>query len=110
MIARHSASTGKQLPAVFAEVGTLQPRRDNFRLTAEVEQKFTDKLRTDPDDFSGSRVARVVRIDGLKLALADGSWFGYRLSGTDSMAHLQRGAEQGRPRKLSTAAKAWIFD
>ncbi|MGA3196920.1 MAG: hypothetical protein ABSD39_18145 [Terriglobales bacterium] len=95
MIARHSASTGKQLPAVFAEVGTLQPGRENFRLTAEVEQTFTDKLRTDPDDFSGSRVARVVRIDGLTLVPADGSSV-LSVPGTERVARVYSEARAGK--------------
>lgn len=111
MVARRGATLGKQLADLFVKVGSFYPLRENFRLTPEVKQKFTEKLRRDPGDFCGSRVAKVVRTDGLKLVLEDGSWVCYRLSGTEpvvrvySEARSQEGLE-----KLSAAAKAWIFD
>ena len=111
MIARRGASLGKQLQNVFAEVGSFYPLRENFRLTAEVKRKFTEKLRADPADFCGSKVAKVVRIDGLKLVLADGSWVCYRLSGTEPVVRVYSEARSREDlAKLSTAAKAWIFD
>jgi phosphoglucomutase len=111
MVARRGASLGKQLQDVFGKVGSYYPLRENFRLTPEVKQKFTDKLRTDPADFSGSKVAKAVRIDGLKLVLADGSWVCYRLSGTEPVVRVYSEARSREDlAKLSTAAKAWIFD
>jgi phosphoglucomutase len=111
MVARRRASLGKQLQDVFGKVGSFYPLRENFRLTAEVKQKFTEKLRGDPHEFSGSKVARVVRTDGLKLVLADGSWVCYRLSGTEPVVRVYSEARSKEGlAKLSAAAKAWIFD
>ena len=111
MVARRGASLDKQLATIFAKVGSFYPLRENFRLTPEVKQKFTEKLRTDPVDFSGSKVARVVRTDGLKLVLADGSWVCYRLSGTEPVVRVYSEARSREDlAKLSKAAKAWIFD
>ena len=111
MAARRGASLGKQLGALFAEVGSYYPLRENFRLTPEVKQKFTDKLHRDPAEFHGSKVASVVRTDGLKLVLADGSWVCYRLSGTEPVVRVYTEARSREGlAKLSTAAKAWIFD
>jgi alpha-D-glucose phosphate-specific phosphoglucomutase len=111
MVARRRASLGKQLQDVFGKVGSFYPLRENFRLTAEVKQKFTEKLRGNPHEFSGSKVARVVRTDGLKLVLADGSWVCYRLSGTEPVVRVYSEARsKGDLAKLSAAAKAWIFD
>ncbi len=111
MVARRGTSLGTQLEQVFAKVGSYYPLRENFRLTPEVKQKFTEKLRGDPSEFHGIKVARVVRTDGLKLVLADGSWVCYRLSGTAPVVCVY---SEGRSReglaKLSGAAKAWIFD
>jgi phosphoglucomutase len=73
-IARRRQTLGQQLKRLFAEVGSFYPIRENFRLTAEVKEKFTEKLKTDPKDFVGLKVSHVVRTDGLKLVLADGSW------------------------------------
>ena len=111
MVARRGTSLSTQLAAIFAEVGSFYPQRENFRLTPEVKAKFTEKLRSDPSEFHGTKVARVVRTDGLKLVLADGSWVCYRLSGTEPVVRVYseaRGKENLA--KLSEAAKAWIFD
>jgi phosphoglucomutase len=111
MVARRGASLGKQLEALFAEVGSFYPLRENFRLTPEVQAKFTEKLRRDPSEFCGSKVASVVRTDGLKLVLADGSWVCYRLSGTEPVvrAYTEARSIEGLEH-LSRAAKSWIFD
>ena len=111
MVARRGASLGKQLGGLFAKVGSFYPLRENFRLTPEVKQKFTEKLRGDPSEFYGIKVAKVVRIDGLKLVLADGSWVCYRLSGTEPVVRVYSEARSREDlAKLSAAAKAWIFD
>jgi phosphoglucomutase len=111
MVARRGASLGKQLRDLFGEVGSFYPLRENFRLTPEVKQKFTEKLRGDPSEFHGIKVASVVRIDGLKLVLADGSWVCYRLSGTEPVVRVYSEARSREDlAKLSTAAKEWIFD
>ena len=111
MVARRAKPLGKQLEEVFAKVGSFYPLRENFSLTPEVKQKFTDKLRGDPSEFYGIKVAKAVRIDGLKLVLADGSWVCYRLSGTEPVVRVY---SEARSREdlatLSAAAKAWIFD
>jgi len=111
MVARRGVSLGKQLANLFAEVGSFYPLRENFRLTPEVKQKFTEKLRRDPSEFHGIKVASAVRTDGLKLVLADGSWVCYRLSGTEPVVRVYSEARSREGlAKLSAAAKAWIFD
>jgi phosphoglucomutase len=110
MVARRGTSLGTQLAEVFAKVGSYYPLRENFHLTPEVKEKFTEKLRSDPSEFHGIKVASVVRTDGLKLVLADGSWVCYRLSGTEPVV---RAYSEARSRedlaKLSAAAKSWIY-
>ncbi len=111
MVARRSASLGKQLQDLFAKVGSFYPFRQNFLLTPEVKQKFTEKLRRDPTEFHGTKVANAVRTDGLKLVLADGSWVCYRLSGTEPVVRVYSEARSEKDlAKLSEAAKAWIFE
>ena len=111
MVARRGASLTKQLEDVFVDVGSYYPLRENFRLTPEGKQKFTEKLRRDPAEFNGSKVASVVRTDGLKLVMGDGSWVCYRLSGTEPVVRVYSEARSSEGLKqLSTAAKAWIFD
>jgi phosphomannomutase len=111
MVARRGGSLGQRLAGLFAEVGSFYPLRENFHLTPEVKQKFTEKLRGDPSEFYGMKVANAVRIDGLKLVLADGSWVCYRLSGTEPVVCVYSEARSREDlAKLSAAAKAWIFD
>jgi phosphoglucomutase len=111
MVARRGKSLGEQLKALCNQVGSYYPMRENFRLTPEVKEKFTGKLRSDPREFCGHAVSEVVRTDGLKLIFEDGSWVCYRLSGTEPVVRVYSEArsEQGLE-KLSRAAKQWIFE
>jgi phosphomannomutase len=111
MVARRGKSLAKQLSELFGKVGSYCPRRENFRLTPEVKEKFTGKLQSDPHEFFGRKVGEVVRKDGLKLILEDGSWVCYRLLGTEPV--VRACSEAPTPTeltKLSTAAKLWIFE
>jgi phosphomannomutase len=85
--------------------------RENFRLTPEVKEKFTEKLRLDPREFYGRNVSEVVRKDGLKLILDDDSWVCYRLSGTEPVVRVySESSSLEALEKLSKAAKQWIFE
>lgn len=111
MMACRKKSLGQQLQDLFAKVGSFYPMRENFRLTPEVKEKFTEKLRVDPKTFGGQRVSEVVRKDGLKLVLANGSWVCYRLSGTEPVVRVYSEAPSAPElEKLSSAAKQWIFE
>jgi alpha-D-glucose phosphate-specific phosphoglucomutase len=111
MVAQRGKSLGHQLKELFAKVGSFYPRRENFRLTPEVKEKFTRKLESDPRDFAGHKVAEVVRKDGLKLIFDDDSWVCYRLSGTEPVVRVYAEApSENGLEKLRTAAKQWIFD
>jgi alpha-D-glucose phosphate-specific phosphoglucomutase len=110
MVARRGTSLGQQLEALFAEVGSFYPMRENFRLTPEVKETFTSKLTREPREFCGRRVSQVVRIDGLKLVLEDGSWVCYRLSGTEPVVRVYSEARSPQDlTQLSAAARGWIF-
>jgi len=111
MVANRKQSLGRLLQELFVKVGSFYPMRENFRLTPEVQAKFTEKLRLDPHSFGGHKVSEVVRKDGLKLVLDDGSWVCYRLSGTEPVVRVYSEApsQQGL-QKLSAAAKQWILE
>jgi phosphoglucomutase len=111
MVAKRGKPLGEQLKALCNHVGSYYPQRENFRLTPEVKDKFTEKLRSDPREFCGHQVSEVVRKDGLKLIFEDGSWVCYRLSGTEPVVRVYSEArsDQGLE-KLSAAAKQWIFE
>jgi alpha-D-glucose phosphate-specific phosphoglucomutase len=110
-VARRNQPLLRQLHDLFGKVGSFYPQRENFRLTPEVKETFTNKLRNDPSGFAGREVQQVVRTDGMKLVLADGSWVCYRLSGTEPVVRVYSEARSPADlEKLAVDAKNWIFD
>ncbi len=80
-------------------------------MTDDAKQKFTDKLQTEPRDFFGQKVKEIVRTDGLKLVLDDGSWVLYRASGTEPVVRVYSEARtEAGLEKLSAAAKQWVME
>ena len=110
MVAVRGRSLGEQLKKIFGRVGSFYPNRENLRLTPEVKEKFTEKIKNDPQEIGGRKVVQVVRTDGLKLILADGSWVCYRLSGTEPVVRVYSEARKESDREpLSRAAKDWVL-
>jgi alpha-D-glucose phosphate-specific phosphoglucomutase len=110
MVAVRGKSLGEQLKALFAKVGSYYPMRENFRLTPEVKAAFVVKVKGDPAEIGGRKVTGVVRTDGLKLLLEDGSWVCYRLSGTEPVVRVYTESRKESDLKpLSDAAKAWVM-
>ena len=110
MVATRGTSLGAQLKVLFAKVGSFYPVRENFHLTAEQKAAFTEKLKADPSELGGRKVAKVVRTDGLKLILDDGSWVCYRLSGTEPVVRAYTEARnQHEMESLRTAAEKFVL-
>ncbi len=110
MVATRGASLGAQLKQLFAKVGSYYPVRENFHLTQERKAAFTEKLKADPKQLGGRKVAQVVRIDGLKLILDDGSWVCYRLSGTEPVVRAYTEARsEHEVESLSKAAEHFVL-
>jgi phosphomannomutase len=110
MVARRGKSLGVQLKELFAKVGSYYPVRENFRLTQELKAAFTEKLKTDPTELSGRKVVKVVRTDGLKLILDDGSWVCYRLSGTEPVVRAYTEARSEKDMEsLRVAAEKFVM-
>ena len=79
-------------------------------LTPEVKAKFIEKIKADPHGFFGRKVREMVRTDGLKLILDDGSWVCYRLSGTEPVVRVYSEARaQQDTDVLGKAAKDWVL-
>ena len=110
MVAVRGKSLGVQLRELFGKVGSYYPVRENFRLTPEIKARFTEKLKTDPTELSGRKVKQIVRTDGLKLILEDGSWVCYRLSGTEPVvrAYTEARSEQDME-ALKIAAEKFVM-
>src|ERR1035437_3479142 len=110
MVATRGKSIGVQLRELFAKVGSFYPVRENFRLTPEVKARFTEKLKADPTELSGRKVVSVVRTDGLKLILEDGSWVCYRLSGTEPVVRAYTEARSEKDMEsLKAAAEKFVM-
>ncbi len=110
MVATRGAGLGAQLKALFAKVGSFYPVRENFHLTAEQKAAFTEKLKADPSELGGHKVVGVVRTDGLKLLLDDGSWVCYRLSGTEPVVRAYCEARnENEVRALRAAAEKFVL-
>jgi alpha-D-glucose phosphate-specific phosphoglucomutase len=110
MVAKRGKSLGKQLQELFVKVGSFYPVRENFHLTAEAKAKFTEKLKVDPTELGGHKVTKVVRTDGLKLVLDDGSWVCYRLSGTEPVVRAYtESRDEADMAALSAAAKNFVL-
>jgi alpha-D-glucose phosphate-specific phosphoglucomutase len=111
MVATRGTSLGVQLKTLFAKVGSYFPIRENFHLTAEQKAAFTEKLKADPKELSGRKVVSVVRTDGLKLILDDGSWVCYRLSGTEPVVRAYTEARNEQDTKaLRSAAEKFVLN
>jgi len=110
-VARRGKPIRAQLDELFGKVGSFYPIRENFRLTPEVKEKFTSKLGARVSEFQGRKVIEENRMDGLKMVLDDGSWVCYRLSGTEPVVRVYTEARSEHDlKKLSAAAKQWIFE
>jgi phosphoglucomutase len=110
MVATRAKSLGTQLKELFGKVGSFYPVRENFRLTPEVKAAFTEKLETDPTELSGRKVTAIVRTDGLKLILEDGSWVCYRLSGTEPVVRAYTEARNEQDMEaLKAAAEKFVL-
>jgi phosphoglucomutase len=110
MVATRGRGLGAQLKELFNKVGSFYPVRENFRLTPELKAAFTEKVKADPVELGGRKVATVVRTDGLKLILEDGSWVCYRLSGTEPVVRAYTEARSERDMEsLRQAAETFVL-
>ena len=104
-------SLGVQLKELFVKVGSFYPVRENFHLTPEVKAAFTEKMKADPTELGGRKVTSIVRTDGLKLILDDGSWVCYRLSGTEPVVRAYTEARNEHDMEaLKAAAEKFVND
>ncbi len=110
MVATRGKSLGVQLKELFGKVGSFYPVRENFHLTPAIKAAFTEKLKADPRELSGRKVTSVVRTDGLKLILEDGSWVCYRLSGTEPVVRAYTEARNEQDMEaLKAAAEKFVL-
>jgi len=110
MVAFEGKCIGEILDYLYRKVGLFLSERINFHLREDEMEKLKVKLRKDlPEKIAGLKVDKIVNLDGLKFILADGSWVGIRLSGTEPVVRLYIEAHGAREiEKLKEAGKKLI--
>jgi phosphoglucomutase len=98
MVAREGKPLTQLLEELYARVGRFITKRENITLSAQLEEKVPAKLAALPVTIAGASVVNVIRIDGTKLLLADGSWLLFRKSGTEPVVRLY--GEAATPERL----------
>ena len=111
MVAREGKSVRELLERLYGEVGRFVTRRDNLKLSPELEIAYAAKVDAVPAEVAGSRVKEVIRIDGTKLLLEDGSWMLFRKSGTEPVVRLYgEASSDARLTEVMAAGKRFILD
>jgi phosphoglucomutase len=110
MIVARQASLVEQLRGLFKRVGReYWPIRVNVRVPDDVQERLPAKLRQDPREFAGHRVASVNRADGLKLIFEDDAWLLMRPSGTEPLIRIYaEAASMAESNTIVEEARAWI--
>lgn len=92
-VAARGATFHEQLDALYARVGRVESGRIGVRLTPELASTLPEKLKQDPEEIGGRRIASINRLDGLKCIFADGSWLLMRPSGTEPVVRVYAESE-----------------
>lgn len=110
MVAREGKSVRRMLQELYDKVGCYLTRRDNIKLSPELDAAYKSKVSAIPSEIAGSRVKDVITIDGVKLILEDGSWILFRKSGTEPVVRLYGEAStEERLTQIMTAGKGFIL-
>jgi phosphoglucomutase len=110
MVAREGKSVKQLLAELYAKVGCYLTRRDNIRLSPQLETAYKGKVDRVPAEIAGVKVKDVVTIDGVKLLLEDGSWLLFRKSGTEPVVRLYgEASSEERLNQVMAAGREFIL-
>jgi len=85
---------------IYEEYGRLYTRRRDYTCSPQAKEQILAKLQTfSPAKISGLKVEDIVRIDGCKYILENGSWVLIRPSGTEALFRIY--GEAGNEEELS---------
>ncbi|MDD5285712.1 MAG: phosphoglucomutase/phosphomannomutase family protein [Desulfuromonadaceae bacterium] len=111
MVASEGKTVRELLERLYGEVGRFVTRRDNLKLSPELEAIYKDKVNAVPAEVAGAKVTDVIRIDGTKLLLADGSWMLFRKSGTEPVVRLYgEASSEARLSEVMAAGRQFILN
>ncbi len=109
MLAKRGLTLKQQIEELFKKVGPCYTVRINLALTPDAAKQLASKLEPDYDTFDGRKVAKIDRMDGLKMIHEDGSWVLMRPSGTEPVVRVYCEApSQTELDRLTSAAKAFV--
>lgn len=113
LVAEMVAVEGKTLKELLADlyrrVGEFHTARTNLRLSPELAASLDGKLGSPPAKLAGSEVVEVIRTDGVKMLLPDGSWALFRKSGTEPVVRVYTEAPSAEAlERLTAAAVAFV--
>ena len=110
MVAREGKSIRELLDRLYGEVGRFVTRRDNLKLSPELEIAYSNKINALPAEVAGTKVKEIIRIDGTKLLLDDGSWMLFRKSGTEPVVRLYgEASNDARLAEVMAAGRKFIL-
>ncbi|MBI5555085.1 MAG: phosphoglucomutase/phosphomannomutase family protein [Elusimicrobia bacterium] len=110
MVACQQKPLSRILTDLYQEVGVFLFERVNFKITPERTAALKEILQhSPPAQIAGLKVKKVVTLDGFKFILEDGSWIGFRLSGTEPVVRCYAEANsKAKLQKLINAGKKLI--
>jgi len=99
MVAVEKKSLQELLADLYTRVGEIYTKRINIHLSPQLESALDDKFAHPPVAIGNRKIDQVIRIDGNKYLLDDGSWLLFRKSGTEPVVRLY--AEAGSSAALT---------
>jgi len=113
LVAEMAAVEGKPLTMLLSElyrrVGEFHTRRENIRLSSELEETYVGKLASPPSELAGKKIDKVVTLDGAKFIFRDGTWVLFRKSGTEPVVRVYaEGRSAAELDQLFKAADSFI--
>ncbi len=88
MVAVEKKSLQELLADLYSRVGEIYTKRINIHLSPQLEAALPDKLANPPEKIGEHKISEIIRIDGNKYLLEDGSWLLFRKSGTEPVVRL----------------------
>jgi phosphoglucomutase len=111
MVAREGKTLRELLERLYGEVGRFITRRENLTLTPELEAAYPARIKEVPAEVAGTKIKEVIRVDGTKLLLEDGSWMLFRKSGTEPVVRLYgEAASEARLAEVMAAGRKFILN
>ncbi len=95
-VAARGASLTEQLDALYARVGKLESARIGVRLTPQLMDTLSERLKQEVSEIGGRPVRETNRTDGVKFIFADGSWLLMRPSGTEPLVRIYAESESAK--------------